>query len=69
MYTATVRRIAIFAMFLMALAAPRVSNAQAFPPAWTSSATYAAGDIVQYGGNWYRAMKALSAGGPYPASA
>jgi hypothetical protein len=69
MYKATLHRLAILAIFLLALAAPRVTNAQAFPPAWTSSATYAAGDIVQYGGNWYRAMKALSAAGPYPANA
>lgn len=45
------------------------AGAQSFPPAWSSTATYAAGDIVQYGGNWYRAMKALSAHGPYPAAA
>ena len=42
---------------------------QSFPPAWNSSSTYVAGDIVQYGGNWYRAMAALGASGPYPASA
>lgn len=43
--------------------------AQSFPPAWSSSASYAAGDTVEYGGNWYRAMVAQSAGGPYPAAA
>ncbi len=43
--------------------------AQSFPPAFSKTATYAAGDIVQYGGNWYRAMNARPANGPYPASA
>jgi hypothetical protein len=43
--------------------------AQSFPPAFSKTATYAAGDIVQYGGNWYRAMNARPADGPYPASA
>ena len=46
-----------------------LSRAQSFPPAWSSTATYAAGDTVQYGGNWYRAVVPLSAGGPYPAAA
>lgn len=48
---------------------PAAANAQSFPPAWTSTASYSAGDIVQYGGNWYRAMRALSPAGPYPANA
>lgn len=51
------------------LTMPLFSQAQSFPPAFSKTASYAAGDIVQYGGNWYRAMKALSANGPYPASA
>ncbi len=56
--------------FLFLLSAiPNLARAQSFPPAWSSSASFAAGDIVQYGGNWYRAMTALSADGPYPASA
>jgi hypothetical protein len=55
-------------LFLLS-AIPSLARAQSFPPAWSSSATYTAGDIVQYGGNWYRAMIALSAGGPYPAAA
>lgn len=69
MYKSTARHLAALAIALLALAVPRATSAQAFPPAWTSSASYAAGDIVQYGGNWYRAMKALSAAGPYPSNA
>lgn len=59
----------VMAAVLLAAALPAISKAQSFPPAWSSSATYAAGDIVQYGGNWYRAMKALNSAGPYPAAA
>lgn len=60
----------LFSIYCLAvLLVPSHSNAQSFPPAWSTSATYAAGDIVQYGGNWYRAMTALAAGGPYPAAA
>ncbi len=50
------------------LCLPGLSRAQAYPPTWSASATYAAGDLVQYGGNWYRSVKALAAHGPYPAS-
>ncbi len=63
-----IRSFKVVLLFICLIAAS-VSGAQSFPPAWTSSATYAAGDIVQYGGNWYRAMTALSAGEPYPAAA
>lgn len=57
--------------FLAAMAAfllPGLSKAQSYPPVWTSTATYAAGDLVQYGGNWYRAVKALAAHGSYPSN-
>lgn len=47
---------------------PALSRAQSYPPVWSSTASYAAGDLVQYGGNWYRAIKALSAHGPYPSN-
>ena len=58
-----------FALAAVCLTSCSLVHAQTFPPAWTSTATYAPGDIVQYGGNWYRAMKALPVSGPYPASA
>ncbi len=38
---------------------PALSRAQSFPPAWSASATYSAGDLVQEGGNTYRAIKAV----------
>lgn len=62
-------RIFALAATLLSLLLSSRATAQSYPPVWTSSATYVAGDIVQYGGNWYRAMKALPAAGPYPASA
>ena len=64
-----IQRWLVAAACLGAMILPAVSSSQAFPPAWSSSKSYAAGDIVQYGGNWYRAMAALNAGSPYPASA
>ncbi len=60
-----------FLPFLLALATfslPIHSNAQSYPPVFSSTATYVAGDLVQYGGNWYRAVKALGAHGPYPSN-
>ncbi len=56
-------------LLVLCIALPFFSHAQSFPPAFSKTGSYAAGDVVQYGGNWYRAMKALSANGPYPASA
>lgn len=49
-------------------ALPSLSKAQSYPPVFSSTATYVAGDLVQYGGNWYRAAKALAAHGPYPSN-
>jgi hypothetical protein len=58
--------------FLLVLIAaylfPALSQAQSYPPVFSSAATYVAGDLVQYGGNWYRAVKALTAHGPYPSA-
>jgi hypothetical protein len=36
------------------------ARAQSYPPAWSSSSKYAVGDVVQAGGNWYRAIKAIT---------
>lgn len=44
----------------LALLLPSHSRAQSYPPVWTSGSTYVAGDIVQYGGNWFRALKAVA---------
>ncbi len=44
-------------------------RAQSYPPVWTKTTSYVAGDIVQYGGNWFRAMKALNASATSPTSA
>lgn len=63
------RSFVVFAACLAAMGWPVRASAQSYPPAWSSTTAYSAGDIVQYGGNWYRAMKALSASGPYPANA
>ncbi len=46
----------------------QAAEAQTYPPAWSASSTYAAGDIVQLGGNWYRAVKAVTANGASPVS-
>jgi len=43
------------------------ASAQSYPPAWSSSATYAIGDQVQVSGNIYRATETVSAGGVSPA--
>jgi hypothetical protein len=45
------------AIFLGFFATGSVARAQSFPPAWSSNATYAAGDLVVEGGNIYRAIK------------
>jgi hypothetical protein len=50
-----------FVAATVALLLPALATAQVCPPAWSKTATYAPGDIVQYGGNWFRALKALSA--------
>jgi hypothetical protein len=53
------QRIAVLAAAAIAvLSLSSQSSAQSFPPAWSTTASYAAGDIVQYGGNWFRSMKA-----------
>ncbi len=44
----------------LALFASSKATAQAFPPTWASSSSYVAGDIVQYGGNWFRALKTVT---------
>ncbi len=44
------------------------SRAQSYPPVWSTSASYAAGDTVQYGGNWYRSMKAQTPNSLSPAT-
>ncbi len=56
--------LACLALFLITA----LGRAQSYPPAFSSTAEYAAGDLVQYGGNWYRAVKALPAHGPYPSN-
>jgi hypothetical protein len=40
---------------------PTLGHAQSYPPAWNSTASYAVGDVVQENGNWYRAIRAVSA--------
>ncbi len=57
-----------FVLLCLCLAAS-MGHAQAFPPAFSKSSTYLAGDIAQYGGNWYRAMTPITANGAYPAAA
>jgi hypothetical protein len=52
----------------VAILVPSLCSAQSYPPVWSSSATYAAGDLVQYGGNWFRSVKALAAAGPEPSN-
>lgn len=47
----------------------QTAEAQNVPPVWTSSSSYAAGDIVLYGGNWYRALVAVNPEGPLPTTA
>jgi hypothetical protein len=42
--------------------------AQAYPPAWSSTGSYAVGDLVQKNGNTYRAIKAVSEPAPDPAA-
>jgi hypothetical protein len=56
-------RFRLFTLILLALFAlgfSRSAKAQSYPPAWNSTATYAAGDVVQLNGNWYRATKAVT---------
>jgi len=43
-------------------AAPTLSRAQSFPPAWKSTSTYAIGDQVQLNGNVLRATHAVATG-------
>jgi hypothetical protein len=43
-----------------------LGDAQSYPPAWNSTATYAVGDQVQVGGNVYRAIKAVTSPGLSP---
>jgi hypothetical protein len=50
------------------LLAPQRAHAQSYPPAWSSSSNYAAGDQVQISGNTYRAVKAISSPGGNPTS-
>ncbi len=49
-----------FVFFMLTMIWGPEACAQSFPPVWNSTASYAAGDIVQYGGNWYRAMTAIT---------
>ncbi len=64
-----IKPLLLVAIGILMATLPMSARAQSFPPVWKSTSTYAAGDIVNYGGNWYRAMKALSAGGPFPSYA
>jgi hypothetical protein len=54
------RFFALITVIALLLAAPKRSEAQSYPPAWSATATYAVGDTVQLNGNWYRAIKAVS---------
>jgi len=47
-------------LVLAALALCFVAQGQSYPPAWSSSSTYAVGDQVQLSGNIYRSLKAGS---------
>jgi len=42
-----------------------VAQAQSYPPAWSKTATYAAGDEVQLNGNIVRALKPVTVAGKY----
>jgi hypothetical protein len=50
------------------MAGAATTRAADFPPTWSSTAKYAAGDTVQLSGNWYRAIKAITTAGPNPAT-
>lgn len=45
---------------------PSTGIAQTFPPTWSSTSSYATGDIVLYQGNWYQATTAVASGGAAP---
>jgi hypothetical protein len=61
------RRALCLAIAALALSISAISHAQSFPPAWKSTSAYAIGDLTQSGGNWYRAIKAVT-GGAGPAN-
>jgi len=56
-----IRRAALFLLLAFALAS--LTSAQSYPPAWSSSASYAIGDQVQLNGNVLRATHAVTPGG------
>jgi hypothetical protein len=39
------------------IGAATLSNAQSYPPEWSSTSTYVAYDLVQENANWYRCIK------------
>ncbi len=59
-----VPRLVVFALTLGLVLFPALSKAQSYPPSWSNSAIYAVGDLVQLGGNWYRALKSGSGSNP-----
>jgi hypothetical protein len=61
-------RSSCFIPLLWILAANAWGSAQSFPPEWSSSATFTAGDQVQLAGNIYRAIKATASGQAPPTS-
>jgi hypothetical protein len=61
--------VAAVALALLFLLSGSVSAAaQSYPPSWGSTTHYAVGDVVQTGGNWYRAIKAITTPNHNPAT-
>ncbi|HEY3782876.1 MAG TPA: hypothetical protein VGL56_17465 [Fimbriimonadaceae bacterium] len=48
-----------FCVAALTLALPCALQAQSYPPAWSSTAHYANGDLVTYTGNYYRAIATI----------